>query len=72
MPAKVCDIVKNLGVEDWKTYTVRDTAKGPLVLDVWVQEVYTWDGSAADCRKELLVVPRNRKEEGTPTKTSGY
>lgn len=70
--AKVCDIVKNLRTEDWKTYTIRNTAKGPLVLDVWVQEVYTWDGSAANCRKELLVVHRNRKEAGTLTKTSRY
>ena len=70
MPTKVCDIVKNLCTGDWKTYTVRDTAKGPLVLDVWVQEVYKWDGSAADCRRELLVVHRNRKEAGDEYKYS--
>lgn len=70
VPAKVCDIVKNLCAGDWKTYTIRDTAKGPLVLDVWVQQVYTWDGSAPDCRKELLVVHRNRKEAGDEYKYS--
>lgn len=31
---KACDIAKELTQEDWKTYAVRDTAKGPLVIDV--------------------------------------
>jgi SRSO17 transposase len=61
---KVCDIAKGLTKEDWKTYTVRDTAKGPLVVDVWVQEVYTWDEEQTDCRKELLVIRRSKNENG--------
>ena len=61
---KACDIVKELAEEDWKTYTVRDTAKGPLVIDVWVKEIYTWDETGTDCRKELLVVRRSKNEKG--------
>lgn len=61
---KACDIAKELTQEDWKTYTVRDTAKGPLVIDVWVQEVYTWDEEQTDCRKELLVIRRNKNDKG--------
>lgn len=37
---KVCDIVKGLAEENWKTYSVRDTAKGPLVIDVCVYSKY--------------------------------
>jgi SRSO17 transposase len=61
---KACDIAKGLTQEDWKTYTVRDTAKGPLVIDVWVQEVYTWDEEQTSCRKELLVIRRSKNEDG--------
>jgi SRSO17 transposase len=61
---KVCDIAKELTKEDWKTYSVRDTAKGPLVIDVWVQEVYTWDEKQTDCRKELLVIRRSKNNDG--------
>jgi SRSO17 transposase len=61
---KVCDIVKQLSEQKWKTYTVRDTAKGPLVMDVWVQEICTWDQTDAASRKELLVVRRNKNEKG--------
>ncbi len=61
---KVCDIAKGLTKEDWKTYTVRETAKGPLVIDVWVQEVYTWDEEQTNCRKELLVIRRSKNESG--------
>jgi SRSO17 transposase len=61
---KVCDIVKELSEQEWKTYTVRDTAKGPLIMDVWVQEIYTRDAPDTDCRKELLVVRRGENEKG--------
>lgn len=61
---KACDLVKELAEQDWKTYTVRDTAKGPLVIDVWVQEIYTWDETSTGCRKELLVVRRSKNEKG--------
>lgn len=61
---KVCDIVKELAANKWKTYTVRDTAKDPLVINVWVQEIYTWDKQSTDCRKELLVVRRGKNEKG--------
>jgi SRSO17 transposase len=61
---KVCDIAKELTQEDWKTYTVRDTVKGPLVIDVWVKEVYRWDEEQTNCRKELLVIRRSKNEKG--------
>jgi len=61
---KACDIVKGLREEEWKTYTVRDAAKGPLVIDVWVQEIYSWDQQDTDCRKELLVVRGSKNEKG--------
>ena len=61
---KVCDIVKGLSEQEWKTSTVRDTAKGPIIIDVWVQEIYTWDATDRDCRKELLVVRRDKNEKG--------
>jgi len=61
---KVCDIAKNLSEADWKTYSIRDTAKGPLVIDVWVQEIYSWDENQPAGRKELLVVRRNKNEHG--------
>jgi SRSO17 transposase len=61
---KACDIAKELTQQDWKTYTVRDTVKGPLVIDVWVQEVYTWDEEQTDCRKELLVIRRDKNDNG--------
>lgn len=61
---KASDIVKGLREEEWKTYSVRDTSKGPLVMDVWVQEIYTWDEKDTDCRKELLIVRRNKNEKG--------
>jgi SRSO17 transposase len=62
--SKACDIAKELTQQEWKTYTVRDTAKGPLVIDVWVQEVYTWDEEQTSCRKELLVIRRSKNEDG--------
>jgi SRSO17 transposase len=61
---KACDIAKELTQQEWKTYTVRDTAKGPLVIDVWVQEVYTWDEEQTSCRKELLVIRRSKNDNG--------
>ena len=61
---KVCDIVKGLAEENWKTYSVRDTVKGPLVIDMWVQQIYSWDTTATDSRKELLVVRRSKNEKG--------
>jgi SRSO17 transposase len=61
---KVCDIVKGLAEENWKTYSVRDTAKGRLVIDLWVQQIYSWDGMATDSREELLVVRRSKNEKG--------
>jgi SRSO17 transposase len=61
---KVCDIAKALTDEQWKTYTVRNTAKGPLVIDMWVQEIYTWDQKDDQWRKELLVIRRNKNEKG--------
>ena len=62
--AKVCDIAQRLQPQDWKTYNIRDTAKGPLVVDVWVQEIYTWDEKQATARKELIVIRRNKNKEG--------
>ena len=61
---KACNIAKELTQQDWKTYTVRDTAKGPLVVDVWVQQVYTWDEEQTDSCKELLVIRRSRNDKG--------
>ena len=64
MPVKVCDIAKSLTANQWKTYSVRDTAKGPLVIDVWVQEVYTWDEHSEQSAKEVLVIRRDKNKEG--------
>ena len=61
---KVCDIVKGLTEENWKTYNVRDTAKGPLVFNIWVQQIYSWDTTATDSHKELLVIRRSKNEKG--------
>ena len=61
---KACDIAKELTQQEWKTYTVRDTAKGPLVIDVGVKEVYTWDEEQTSCRKELLVIRRSKNDNG--------
>ena len=61
---KACDIVKGLREEECKTYTVRDAAKGSLVIDVWGQEIYSWDQQDRDCRKELLVVRGSKNEKG--------
>lgn len=61
---KVCDIVKRLLPQDWRTYSIRDTTKGPLEIDVWVQEIYTWDEKQSTARKELLVIRRDKNKEG--------
>lgn len=61
---KVSDIAQRVSPQDWKTYSIRDTAKGPLVIDVWVQEIYTWDGKQEAARKELLVIRRNKNSDG--------
>jgi len=61
---KVSDIAENAPQQDWKTYTVRDTAKGPLVIDALVKEVFTWDEKATTCNKEILVIRRSKNEKG--------
>lgn len=60
---KVCNIVKGLREEECKTYTVGDAA-GSLVIDVWRQEIYSWNQQDRDCRKELLVIGGSKNEKG--------
>lgn len=61
---KVKDIAASLGEEQWKSYTLRNGSKGPLVVDIWVQEVFTWDEKAIEAEKELLVIRRSKNEAG--------
>ena len=61
---KVSDIAENTPQQHWKTYTVRDTAKGPLVIGALIKEVFTWDEKAITCNKEILVIRRSKNEKG--------
>lgn len=61
---KVCDLAIGLADSEWKTYYVRDTAKGQLVIDIWAAEVYTWYGEGTEAAKETLVVRRDRDKNG--------
>jgi SRSO17 transposase len=61
---KVKDIAGGLSQEQWKTYTIREGTKGPLQVQIWVQEVYTWDGKETEARAELLVMRRIKNEAG--------
>jgi hypothetical protein len=56
----VKDIISTVSEASWKTFPVRKTSKGQLVLDIYVQEVFTWDEQNAVTRKELLVVSRKK------------
>ncbi len=48
----------------WKTYSVRNTVKGPLGFEVCEQQTETWETTATGNRKELLVIRRSRNEKG--------
>lgn len=61
-PIKACDYMEGLNEDDWKHYTLRDTAKGALEADIHVKEIFTWDESTDKILKELLVIRRTRKE----------
>jgi SRSO17 transposase len=61
---KVKDIAASLSKEQWKQYPLRNGSKGPLVVDIWVQEVFTWDGKGVQAEKELLVIRRTKNEAG--------
>jgi SRSO17 transposase len=61
-PMKACDYMEGLGEDDWKHYTLRDTAKGALVADIHVKEIFTWDEDTDKILKELLVIRRTKKE----------
>lgn len=61
---KVEDIAFGLREDQWKQYTIRNGSKGPLVVDVWVQEVFTWDEKETEAEKELLVIRRIKNEAG--------
>jgi SRSO17 transposase len=64
-PVRVGELAKQTPAGEWKTYTMRNGAKGPLTADVHVREIYTWDGSSEGACKELLVVRRERNGEGS-------
>ena len=61
---KVKDIATGLREDQWKQYTIRNGSKGPLVVHIWVQEVFTWDEKETEAQKELLVIRRTKNEAG--------
>jgi SRSO17 transposase len=61
---KVLDLARNLDESLWKEYHIRDTTKGVLKANIWVKEVYTWDGKCTSPRRELLVIRRTTNEKG--------
>jgi len=60
---KACDYMEGLCEDDWKHYSLRDTAKGALEADIHVKEIFTWDESSDVIMKELLVIRRTKKED---------
>jgi SRSO17 transposase len=61
---KVLNLAKSLEESSWKEYHIRNTTKGVLKANIWVQKVYTWDGKSSSPRQELLVVQRITNEKG--------
>lgn len=61
---KVLNLAKSLDESSWKEYHIRNTTKGALKANIWVQKVYTWDGKSTSPRQELLVVQRITNEKG--------
>lgn len=61
-PVNGRNYIKELVDNDWKTYNIRDRSKGSLIADIHVKEVFTWNETRAEFRKELLVISRLKKE----------
>ena len=61
---KVKTIAAEAGQGQWDTYKLRDGAKGPLIIEGMIKEVYTWDEKSATAQKELLVIRRDKNEAG--------
>lgn len=61
---KVLELAKGLEETSWKEFHIRNTTKGVLKANIWVNKVYTWDGKSTPVREELLVVRRITNEKG--------
>lgn len=61
---KVKMIASDAQPDQWNTYKLRDAAKGPLIIEGIIKEVYTWNEKSETAQKEILVLRRNKNEGG--------
>lgn len=61
-PVKVKEILSSVPEEQWRTYTIRQGTKGPLIRQVIVLEVYLWKAKRPNTDKVehlRLIISRN-------------
>jgi SRSO17 transposase len=56
---RAADYAAGLEATDWHRESLRDSAKGPLVVDLHARRVWTWDGESADVREVWLLLRRD-------------
>jgi len=57
-PTTVQDVMQKSAPSDWRRIQLRDTTRGPLIVDVATRLVWLWDGQEETPRRWHLVVRR--------------
>jgi SRSO17 transposase len=57
------NLIQNIADNQWKKEEIRDTTKGKLYLNVYKQEVWTWDRKEARARKRTLIITKTTEKK---------